>query len=140
MNRNEAMFTLVGRLAGISDKDPDHDEKIERLIDLERKFSFSEMVPILVRTKLYQKFPVDDDLLARAAQLAAIKNLNAAGLSTMHTGDFSLMEIESAHRAWGQVRVYAPNCRESQVHFAKFLQTGSLADKKRVIVACRSNR
>ena len=140
MTRDEAIVQLVGQLAGFSADDPDLDEKVERLISLERKFNFSKLIPVLVRTKLYQQYPINEELLTRSAQLAAIGELNKSGLSTMHTGDFTLMEIESEHRAWGKVRVYAPYCRESQALFSVFLRSGSTADKNKMIKSCRSNR
>ena len=141
MNRQEATLKLIGALAGIDENDPDLEERAAQLIELERRFpGFGQNVAQLVRSKIYQKFPINGDLLARAMQLCAIKSLEASGLSDLYTSDLYQMEIDGEERNWGQVKTYAPWCRETQHIFSKWLQSGKASDKKKVVTSARGNR
>jgi len=140
MNRNDAAAILVGRLAGLDQEDDLFDEKVSRLIECERNFpGFADSICRMVRGKIFQKYPITDDMLVRAAQLSAVDKLQANGLHPIHTSDFLNMEVNSDHRGWGTVKTWAPQCRGSQYYFSKYLQSGKASDMKKVLNCIRSN-
>lgn len=141
MKRSKAIRNLVGVLAGMDPDDAEFDEKVERLIFCEMNFpGTAETIVKLVRSKIFQKYPITPEMIAEAAKLQAIERIEGAGLSEIHTSDFRQMELESDTRAWGTVRVYAQYCRESQTLFTRFVRSGKAFDMKKVITAARSNR
>jgi len=141
MKRKDAIVQLIGQLSGLDPDDEHFEEKVERLVTLEMNFpGTAENICRMVRGKIFQKYPIDEDMIARAAQLCAVDKLHASGLSDLYTPELVQMEVESEHRSWGRIRTFAPHCKESQHKFARFLRTGKSSDMKKVITACRYNR
>jgi len=138
MNRQTAMKSLIGHLAGIDSEDEFFDEKVDRLVFCESNFpGFAETIATIVRTKIYRKYPVTEEVCARAAQLQAAERLVDEGLGEMYTSDFVQMEVEHEHRSWGRVKTYAPACKQTQTLFSKFLRSGKSSDMRKTMTSAR---
>jgi hypothetical protein len=137
----QVLRRLVGNLAGIDPGDSDFEGKVDRLIYCEDKFpDFAQTITKLVRGKIHQKYPIDADLLMKAAHYQALQLLEDEGLGLGYLSEISQMELESDHRDWGGVRTYAHDCKETQVIFSNFMKKGTRSLMKRVMTSARSSR
>jgi hypothetical protein len=133
MKRN-AITRLIGNLAGLEEADPDFDAKVDRLIDCERVFpGLAAAVVKKVRVKIYQKYPITEELLLQATQAAAVEKMQEAGMPLCFGRDFLDMELNEEHRKWGTVKTFSPNDREAQTHFSNFILSRKTTDMRKAM-------
>ena len=114
---------------------------MDRLIQQEMNLpEFASTITKMVRGKLFRKYPVDPELLIRAAQLQSIAKLHEMGLNAFATDDLSNMELHADARQWGRIKTFAPFSRAAQVYLSRYLQSGKMSDLRKVFTACKRNQ